>query len=246
MVVDRFYMGMAGNVGKDMKVSENFTFAGPSRRVSGLLSQRKTIFNRQGTLVARQQKDRDSDRQTYLLRSVILNTSTILSRAILSIAVLTASAAGATPLTWTLQGVTYEDGATASGAFVIESTTGDILSWDITTTPGLLEGFHYDLSSSSLFARDFFGAPNSYTIVRDTPFAEPYINLTFASALTAPGTVNFVTSQNLNGSWECINCDLIRYVTAGGVTTNPVPEPAPVALLGIALAALLARRKRRT
>jgi len=182
-----------------------------------------------------------SDRPNLPPRSVILKISAILARVILSTAVLTASIAGATPLTWTLQGVTYEDGATASGSFIIESTTGDILSWDITTTPGLLDGFHYDLANSSLFARDFFGFPNSYIIARDAPFAEPYINMTFVSALTAPGTVDFTTSQDFAGSWECINCDLIRYVTAGSVTTNPVsvPEPAPVALFGIALIALL-------
>lgn len=168
-----------------------------------------------------------------------MKISAILARIILGTAVLTASVAGATPLTWTLQGVTYEDGATASGSFIIESTSGDILSWDITTTPGLLDGFHYDVGNSSLFARDFFGFPNSYIIARDNPFAEPYINMTFASALTAPGTVDFTTSQDFAGSWECINCDLIRYVTAGSVTTNPVPEPAPAALFGIALAALL-------
>lgn len=174
-----------------------------------------------------------------------MKISALLSRAILSAAVLAASIASATPLTWTLQGVTYEDGATASGSFIIESTTGNMLSWDITTTAGLLSGFHYDLSDSSLFARDFFGSPNSYTIVRNSPFAEPYINMTFVSALTAPGTVNFTTAQNNSGSWECINCDRIRYLTAGAVTTNPVPEPAPLALFGIALAALLAGRKLR-
>ena len=175
-----------------------------------------------------------------------MKISAILSRVILSIAVLTASSASAIPLTWTLQGVTFDDGATASGSFVIESASGDMLSWDITTSPGLLAGFHYDLSSSSLFARDFFGFPNSYTIVRDNPFAEPYLNMTFVNALTAPGTVNFSTAPDNSGSWECINCDLIRYVTAGAVTTNPVPEPAPVALFGIALAALVARRKPRS
>lgn len=163
--------------------------------------------------------------------------------AILSIALLTSPLAVATPLTWTLQGVAFEDGATASGSLVVESTSGDLLSWDITTTPGLLAGFHYDPSTSSLFARDFFGNPNTYTIVNNAPFAVPYINLAFDTALTSAGTASLITSQNLSGSWECYNCDLIRYVTAGSATTNPVPEPAPAALFGVALAALLARRK---
>jgi hypothetical protein len=175
-----------------------------------------------------------------------LKISTILSRVILCCAALTASVASAVPLTWTLQGVAFTDGATASGSFVIDSDTGDMLSWDITTTAGPnLTGFIYDTTSSELFQRDVWGSPNAYLLTRISPFANPYLNITFDSALTAPGTVNFSYDIGLSGSWECNNCTFIRYITAGSVTTGPtdVPEPAPVALLGIALAALALRRR---
>jgi hypothetical protein len=179
---------------------------------------------------------------TSTTRSVILKISAILSRIILSVAVLTASVASASPLTWTLDGVTYEDGATASGYFVIETTTGDMLSWDITTAAGTLGAYHYDSASSSLFGRDMFSA-NSYVIASNAIDLNPYVNLSFASALTAAGTVNFNHSADFDGSWECDNCATLRFLTAGSVTA--VPEPAPVALFGIALAALFARRKLR-
>lgn len=174
-----------------------------------------------------------------------LKISTILSRIVFCCVALTASVATAVPLTWTLQGVTFDDGGTASGSFIIDSANGDLLSWNITTTAGSsLPGFTFDTTNSSLFGQDVFGVPNAYTITRDTPFAEPYWHMTFDSALTAMGTVNFSYANDLSGSWECNNCTPIRYMTAGSVTTgtNDVPEPAPLALFSIALAGLALRR----
>lgn len=159
---------------------------------------------------------------------------------------MTASVASAVPLTWTLQGVIFDDGATASGSFVIDSTNGDMLNWNVTTTAGTnLPGFTYDNVSSSMFGRDVWGTPNAYLLTRNTPFANPYLNMTFASALTTAGTVNFTYDTDLGGSWECNNCTFIRYVTAGSVTTvdTDIPEPAPLALFGAALAGLALRRR---
>ena len=125
----------------------------------------------------------------------------------------------------------------------MESTTGDLLSWNLTSAPGVLAGFTYDGTTSTLFARDLY-APNGYLISSNDVNTSPLLSLNFASALTAPGTVNLVISDvDLTGGFECDNCFTTRFISAGAVSTSQVPEPAPLALFGVALIALAARRK---
>lgn len=161
---------------------------------------------------------------------------------------LSASAANASLITWTLQDVQFDDRATASGWFSIESTNGIVQSWDITTTAGaLLPGFHFDTSSSSLLGHNFWNAnPNSFLFVRNSPFAQPYFNLSFVSSLTSPGTVDFDTSGILAGSWECNNCSNRRNVIDGSVVSSGnVPEPDALALLAIGLLGLGAAQRKK-
>lgn len=66
-------------------------------------------------------------------------------------ALTTALPAGAVTVAWTLTGATIDDGCRAAGTFTINSTTGRVNGYDITTTPGaMLVGFHYDATTSFL------------------------------------------------------------------------------------------------
>ena len=151
-----------------------------------------------------------------------------------------ASIATAAPIGWSLHGVTFDDGGTASGTFTTDSVSGALLSYDITTTAGsILGAFHYDASDSQVYGNNIFFA-NSFVIVNDSPYARPYLNLTFTDPLTSVGVHNLLDLHNT--SWECQNCDPYRYVMAGEASS--VPEPGTFALIGLAFAGLAFSRRK--
>jgi len=178
-----------------------------------------------------------------------MNIKRTLTRAAFCVAALSASFANAATLNWTLQGVQFADQATASGWFTADSVTGNILSWDITTTAGsTLSGYHYDTTTSFLYGQNVWGAnANSFLIAN---FAgnnySPYLNLSFDNPWTSAGVINVDTSTvGSSGSWECANCSPARFATAGTATTQTVPEPGSMMLVGLGLAALGAGARRK-
>lgn len=162
----------------------------------------------------------------------------------LALSLVTAAPALATPIVWTLSGATFDDGATASGTFTIESTTGAVLDWNITTTlGGTLPGFTYDPTTSMATRDAFLVNPYSFLLLED-PGNVRYLNLSFTSSFTVPGTVLLALGRPTAGSWECDNCSAVRTFTAGSATSAAaVPEPATFLLFGTGLAALAARRR---
>jgi hypothetical protein len=154
-------------------------------------------------------------------------------------------AAKASTISWTLSGVTFGDGGTASGTFSTDSATGNLLSFDITTTVGTtLPGFVYDASTSRLFDNNHYSA-NSFVLVNNNPFAMPYLNLAFVNPLTSNGVDLLTTSGFYFGSWECDDCSPSRQIT-GGEAISAVPEPSTWAMmiLGFAGLGLMAYRRR--
>jgi len=174
--------------------------------------------------------------------------------------------AAAAPILWTLSGVTFGDGSTASGSFLYDSDTQGLTSFDVITTPTShdcgpgfppgcqvftpndLPGHHYlDLTG-------FFPPyPANGFAVADPPSGgsyagNPFIGFAFASSLSnAGGSIALLT---VSGEGFCLDagCNLAsykRFVTAGSVvgTPAPVPEPATFALLGTGLAAVIRRRR---
>ena len=155
-----------------------------------------------------------------------------------------ASSASAYPILWKLNSVTFDDGGTAHGAFTTDSTTGDVLGFDIVTTPGAtLNGFTYNAGTSFLYGNNV-NQPNSFIIANSgNPFFIPYMQLTFKYPLIGSLSVDPIIPGNppfAGYSYECNNCIPFRFVESGYATA---PEPGTLALIGSALVGLAAVRR---
>lgn len=163
---------------------------------------------------------------TFLLETITLNrfahATLVLSLAILC----TSGIVSAAPLTWSLSGVTFNDGATASGNFDYDASTNTYTLGTITVAAGVLPAATFDASNS------YEGSlsQGAHFVMFDL---SRYIQLKFASSLTnAGGTVSLLTGVN---SYDCLNCSPYRLVTAGSVSavesTGAVPEPSTMAFM---------------
>jgi len=143
----------------------------------------------------------------------------------LSVAIIAlGTAANAFPITWVLQGVTFNDGGTASGSFAYDDVTNTYSNVNITTTAvsGSLPGATYTFTifSPSSTHIDFVTVAPSGTTppVGDTEFF-----LTFASPLvqgvaSVSLTPGFESAENTCTSAGCVGGGSpLRDVTAGQV-----------------------------
>jgi hypothetical protein len=164
----------------------------------------------------------------------------ILSGIVMGIALLAAStAAQATPINYTLSGVTFTDGTSATGSFYFDAVTHLSSSYSISTTAGVLSAFTFDKSDSGLYYGGGAG-PNNFTII--TTDGRRVFNFSFLTPFTDAGGNNVI---NISSTYECNNCGTFRRVNAGFVTSNAVPEPATSALMFSAVGALAFMRRRR-
>jgi hypothetical protein len=162
--------------------------------------------------------------------------------------VLAGVSAQATPLTWTLTGVSFADGATASGSFVFDASINTYLSWNITTTAttppnangGLSEfmgGKTYTTNILTDASSNHFGNASGLA-VKDVPGNK--FGLVYQHNLTNAGGV--VALWSVSEGYE-INGFKSRSITAGSVTAA-VPEPGTYAMLlaGLVLVGWARRR----
>jgi PEP-CTERM motif len=135
-------------------------------------------------------------------------------------------------VTWTLSGVTFSDGGTASGTFVTDDN-GLILSADITTTTTDFGTEIFDTASGASIS----GLPSYfYFTLENAADDDLYFEV----------PIGFFTT-----AWSpaALSGDLTDGVTTDDVvsadaTAVPTPEPASVALFGAGLLGLMFARRR--
>jgi len=150
---------------------------------------------------------------------------------------------------WTLSGVTFNDGGTASGWFVTDSTGFIQSNYDITTTstvaaPGFpgFPGFTYTPSSSFIVTASTNASTIDISAIPSDDPADHDIELVFAVPLD--GTTDRAQLSKTPPGFETTNLES-RGTTAGHAALTIAPEPATLTVLGAGLAALAVARKRR-
>ena len=141
-----------------------------------------------------------------------------------------ARSSDATPMLFTLTGVTFNDGATASGSFAFNPTTGNFGAFLITTTTSVSNtGSTYSsLAGTSTF---YLASPDAF-IFDNFSIDSHYLVFSFSGHITGPGMYALDIGvpngpDSFLGSGEFVDALLDYRLVTGGfftVTLPGVPE----------------------
>jgi len=136
---------------------------------------------------------------------------------------LCAASAGAFPVTWTLSGTTFNDGGTASGAFVYDADTDTFSSWSVTVAGG-------DTATFPPLTYDAGTSISRYDTFNPTLVGAQFIVSASMRQLRLPGVVPLsdaggTVALNLASGFqgECYNCAPYRPFSAGSLVGTAAP-----------------------
>ena len=130
---------------------------------------------------------------------------------------------------FTLSGVTFDDGGTATGTFTTNDALNSLVSYDITTSGGTLAGFEYTPGTTISFS----SLPT--ILVLETSSLDHLIELTFTGLTVAGAPIKIGEFD----SFEQVPGGAHRQALAGSVVgATAVPEPTSFVTLGTGVAGL--------
>jgi len=161
-------------------------------------------------------------------------------------------AASADDVTWTLTGLTFFGGGTATGSFTYDATTNTVTSIDIVTTGGPSGTVTYTALDPGYgpyaFDMAFVPTPSLSDYV-----GQPALELQFQdgtggleSLTNAGGVVIVDVNEFVCSNAVCSTADEVRGTLDGGTVVGvPAPEPSVLSLMAIGLFGLVAVARRK-
>jgi hypothetical protein len=159
---------------------------------------------------------------------------------------------------FTLDGVTFSDGGTATGGFTLDLTTGALSNINITTSTDNLFGATYTGGNGLFGSTGFTNSPASFSFADFELIYEADLVINLGSALTpsnlaSPNTFSIASGSEGVFFIACPEPTFFcgsRTITSGSLDETPATTPLPAALPlfagGLGALGLLGWRRKKT